>query len=53
MNVLKMYLMQFFLFSTWPPKIQTEISKLSFFQNVIDLKICHNRDLGFVQPSEC
>lgn len=26
----------------------TEISKLLFFQNITDLKICHNRDLGFV-----
>lgn len=33
----------------------TEISKLFFFPppNITNLKICHERDLGFVQPSEC
>lgn len=56
MNVFKMYLMPF-IFSVLNMTTQdsnTEISKLYFFfQNITDFKICPNRDLGFVQPSEC
>ena len=31
----------------------TEISKLFFFQTIVDLKIDHNWHLGFVQLSVC
>lgn len=53
MNVFKVYLMPFFsVLNTTTQDSNTEISKLLFFQNITDLKICHNRNLGFVQPSE-
>lgn len=44
MNVFKMlYLMQCFLLSIWPPKIQTQRFPSCFFQNITDFKSCHNR----------
>lgn len=53
MNVFKMYLNAIFPVSKMITQdSNTEFSRL-FFQNITDFKICHSRDLGFVQMWEC
>jgi hypothetical protein len=53
MNVFQMYLVQHFLFSTWPSKFKHRFITPFFFQNITNVKICHSRNLGFAKISEC